>query len=338
MFLFIDPDETKTTSLLTLPGSIKCPGLEASTGADFVVSSFEASPVEALPVHIMKGSSFVQRKSGYDSLSFDTLKTSIARMKKRGIPYSQSILLFIGEDIASSTHTINGQVGDDALFAIRDKKPYGDTTYLTFQKLLAKWVLRGGRVCHLPSEDLVSIWAQAQLEALEDVLKEGNRDLYPPKKTVYLEPDNILQPLVEIEKEDWRYFLCSGLDGFGPKVAKSLYEYINEKTPHLFQCLFYAFKVLTDEDEKGKPLHDLTGWGNISREKLRKIIGLPSGYNLEVRDVKDNGSRRAHGWYGFGRAFKKAVEAGDNPKAVWEDLMRQADEFYKEPGVEEEAF
>jgi hypothetical protein len=271
MPIFIDPDELKSSSLLpSIPDSIDCPGLETLTGADFCISQLPISPVDDLEMNIEERSIFVQRKSGYDILSFDNLKSSISRMKKCGIPHGQCCLLFIGQDWED----------DDGLLRMTNYKPYGETTYKTFIKLKAKWRGREGFVDWINKPEQLQEWIEAQLEFIKECESQPSKEFYPQQQVPYLEPDDIWQEIVEVPKDDWRYFLCAGLDGFGPITAKNLQEYIQNEQPHLWSSGYHALRLLSEEDEKGKPVHDIKGWGNKSRLKLRNLLIQRPGREL----------------------------------------------------------
>ena len=320
MTIFVDPDELKSSSLLPfLPDSRPCPGLEALTGADFAISRLPLAINEkTLPTHIQKRTVFVQRKHGYDVLSFDALKSSIARMKAAKIPQQQSILLFIGKDWQD----------DSGLLRVENSKPYGDSTYQTFLKLKAKWRYRGGVVDWLNNPEQLPIWIQAQIETLNDIETEGKREIYPNRPEPNFEPDDIWQETEEVKKEDIRYFLCAGLFGFGPKLANAVREYANQNTPRLDSWGVYYLKLLTDEDKGSKPVHKVPGWGDKRRTDLRQILGLPSGYNLSANEIEtDEGKAFFKGWFAALKSFKEMVDEGHKPITAWQALMKQANEF-----------
>lgn len=321
MTIFIDPDELKSSSLLPfISDSIDCPGLEAQTGADFCISLLPISPADDLDLHIEERSIFVQRKSGYDILSFDNLKSSISRMKSCGIPQQQCCLLFIGQEWAD----------DNGLLRMTNYKPYGETTYKTFIKLKAKWRSRGGVVDWINKPEQLQEWIEAQIEVIEECSYQEEREIYPQRQVPYFEPDDIWQKVIEVPKDDWRYFLCAGLDGFGPTTARNLQEYIQAEQPHLWESGYHALKLLTEEDERGRPIHNIKNWGDKSRLKLRNLLALPKGYNLSVQEIGERDLFR-QGWYGALNSFKDLVEnyemSGQN---AWVALIKQANEFFGE--------
>lgn len=324
MPIFIDPDELKNTSLISdaIPDTIPCPGLESLTGADFAISRIPLPLQEStLSIHIKKRTLFVQRKSGYDILSFDNLKRAIARMKAVGIPQQQCLLLLIGRDWQD----------DNSLLRVEGSKPYGETTYKTFIKLKAKWRFRGGVIDWLNNIEQLSEWIEAQAEALDDVENEGKREIYPDRQLPIFEPDDIFQGVEEIPRDDIRHLMCSGLHGFGPKLANAVLDYSAEE----FQSSLgiYYLKLLTDEDVKGKAVHNIKGWGNKSRTNLRNLLALPKGINIGFEHLdNDEGKQWCKGWLAFGESFKQMIDDGHNPVQTWQGLMKQCNELINMEG------
>lgn len=295
MPILIDPDELKTTSKFPNIPTIENAGLETLTGADFVISPLPILVTrETLQTHITGKSLFVQRKHGYDILSFDNLKSSIARMKECGIPQQQCILLFIGKDEPQTIQNI-----DTDQITINGQEPYGETSYKTFLKVKALWRYRGGAVDWIPYPEVLEHWIEAQSEALQDIQEQGKREIYNTQYPQW-EQDDIWQDIEEVKKSDWRYTLVAGLDGFGPKLATNVKEYLISEG--YGSTLYTALKCLTDLDEDGKPVHSIKGWGKKSREKLRIMLDLPPGYNLYVSDMAD--------FLDSGASHLRGVEAG----------------------------
>lgn len=294
MPILIDPDELKTSSKFPAIETIANPGLEALTGADFVVSKLPIQVVaETLQHHIDDKSLFVQRKHGYDILSFDGLKSSISRMKQCQIPQQQSILLFIGKDEPETIQDI-----DTDKILVNGQEPYASTTYKTFLKVKALWRYRGGVVDWIPYPEVLEHWIQAQSEALQDIQEQGKREIYNTQYPQW--NDDIWQEIEEVKKDDWRYTLVAGLDGFGPKLATNLRQYLIDEG--YGSTLYTALKVLTDLDESGKPVHSIKGWGKGRRDKLRLMLDLIPGYNLYASDITNFGDS--------GASHHRGVEAG----------------------------
>lgn len=298
MPIFTEPDVTAYPPDFQ---SISCPGLEAMTGADMVISKLPLPPTANLQLHIKNRSLFVQIKIGYDICSFDQLHSSIARMQSQQIPKGQAILLPIGEYWEDET----------GLLRIKGHKAFGTTPYSTLGTIYDMWEYRGGTVEALPPKDINGLqqWIDRKIASLDKVTNEGKRDIYPPSPTFALE--DIWQVVEEIQ--DWRRFFVSGLEGFGSKTAQLVYEYIAANYPENPSSAYLALHFLTDEDDKGKAVHNIPGWGDKSRAKFRKILGIGAGWNLSEMSYR---LAFYQGWQSFGQELiylvtKKKMPAKD---------------------------
>lgn len=268
-FIFIDPDELQQGRKFpdNLP-CFPCTGLESRTGADFIVSKL---PVDDIDWHIKNRSLFVQRKTGYDIFSFDQTRSEIARMKACGIPMQQAFLLFIGRCYPDES----GAAIVNQTLQHTDRK----ISYKTFEEIQALCEGRGVKFRQIPSDNELPVWVDAQFSAIEKMADEGCKEFYTKEKNYWNDPDDIWQELVEVPKDDWRYTLVAGLEGFGPKLALSVHEYLCQN-PSLYPTLFNALLVLTQLDDKGKQVHDVKGWGVKSCYKLRSQLGLLNSFDL----------------------------------------------------------
>jgi len=282
MPIFTEPDVTQYPSDFQ---SISCPGLEALTGADMVISTIPLPPTANLELHKANHSLFVQIKIGYDICSFDQLHSSIARMQSAQIPKGQAILLPIGEYWEDDT----------GLLRIKGQKAFGTTSYSTLGTIYDMWEYRGGTVESLPPRSINDLqqWIDRKVKSLEKVLSEGKKDIYPPPPTFTIE--DIWQDVNEIN--DWRRFFVSGLEGFGSKTAQNVYDYISENYPENPSSAYLVLYLLTDEDEKGKAIHKIPNWGKVSRKKFREILGVPDGWSLGEMTYK---IAFYQGWESFG--------------------------------------
>lgn len=272
-FIFIDPDELQTgrkfpDNIPTFP----CPGLEARTGADFIISKL---PIDDIDFHLKNKSLFVQRKTGYDIFSFDQTRSELARMKACGIGMQQAFLLFIGRCYPDETGAA----------IINHTLQHGDrkVPYKTFEEIQMYAEGRGVKFRQIPSDNELPVWIEAQFTAIEKMEDEGCKEFYTKEKAYWNDPDDIWQELVEVHKDDWRHTLVAGLEGFGPKLALSVHEYLVQN-PSLYPTLFNALLVLTQLDDQGKQVHSIKGWGIKSCYKLRSQLGLLNSYDLP----KDN--------------------------------------------------
>ncbi len=305
MTIFIEPDITAYPDSFQ---ATRCAGLEALTGADMVISQLPIPPTNNLSLHIATRSLFVQIKIGYDVVSFDQLHSSIARMQACKIPKNQAVLLPVGEYWQ----------GDKGLLRIRGEKAFGNTSHSTLGTIYDMWAFRGGTVEPLPPKTIDGLqeWIERKQHSLEKIESEGKRDIYPP--TPVFEIDDIWQQVEEIR--DWRKFLVCGLDGFGSKKANAIFEYASENYPGLENNAYQILCLMTDEDEKGKPLHKILLWGNTSRKEFRSFLGIPDGWNLP-----EVAYRLAfyQGWQSFGKEFKRLVDKGGSPKEIHTKLMKE---------------
>jgi len=314
--IYIAPDRTSYTNL---PQHIVSPELETLTGADMMISDFPIEQLDSstLQAHIQAKALFVQIKIGYDALNFDGLHNFCARVQKAQIPKNQAILLRVGDYWKD----------ENGLIRIRGNKPYGNTTWRDFRKAMIACELRGITVfpeC-LQSMDELPEWIEDYQFTVNKKIEEGKRELYPSRPVPQFQPDDIWQEMVEVSEDDWRYFLCAGLKGFGVTTANNVCDYLRDNLPHLNSTGYYALKVLTDENKKGKPAHNVKGWGDKSRAKLRALLQLPPGYNLAVRC--DGDFDYVKGWRDFGASFQKMVEDGHNAKDAFNGLMKMVKEF-----------
>lgn len=260
--LFIDPSELHSNS--KWPASIRateCPGLEALTGADFVISKLPINPVSNLDWHKANRSLFVQRKSGYDVFNFEQMNLEIARMKAIGLTMQQCFILFIGRCYPDGS----------GLAVIDGKKPYGETTYRTFEKRQGLIEARGVKFRQIASSGELETWIEVQAEVVAEVEDQ-------PVKTVALKPfvdwanEDIWQEVRTPDENSPEYSLVCGIKGLGPKTIEAAIQCCKEN--YLPVSGINLLKVLTFRDEKGKLLYKVNGWGDKSADRVRQMLGL----------------------------------------------------------------
>ena len=326
MTIYIAPDRTGYPDNFQAEISAE---LEPLTGTDMLISSFPFGPDQStLQAHIDSRGLFVQIKIGYDALSFDGIHNFCARVQECKIPKSQAILLLVGDFWRD----------DSGLFRVRSQKPYGDTTWRNFRRAMIGAMARGITVYpeFLPSMNELPEWIEDYQDMLSKFEDEGKRELYPASIKPMFENEDIWQEMTEVDKNDPRYTMVAGLAGFGEKKAMATFKYIIENLPHIriehsndkneyVTCLYHFWKVLTDEDEKGKATHNVPGWGDKSRQDFRQKIGLAMGENLCIRKMSD--FDYTAGWEAFGQEFIKRVNQGNNPQEAFGQLMEMAKEF-----------
>lgn len=270
--LFIDPSELRSTS--KWPSTIKaveCPGLEELTGADFVVSKLPINPVSNLNWHKQNRSLFVQRKSGYDVFSFEQTNIEIARMKAVGLSMQQCILLFIGRCYPDSS----------GLAVIDHQKPHGETTYKTFEKRQALITGRGVQFCQIASVAELETWLEARVEAIQDMVDEPVKNVVvKPFVSWQSEDDDLWQEVQTPPKDSPEYSLVCGFDKLGPKRIKAAIQCCQENFMPVTGL--NILKVLTQLNEKGKPVFKVAGWADKGIADLRATLGLKTFDNIEI--------------------------------------------------------
>lgn len=308
--IFINPDRT---NLPPLPNSQICPGLEALTGADIVVSTLPIPPTLALDLHIKEWSLFVQIKIGYDVLSFDALHNFCARAQKSKIPKTQAILLRVGEYWEDENH----------LLRLKSYKPFGTTTWNDYQRLLMACDVRGINVVpEIRNIDELPQWIENRLAIAEKVLEEGLREVYPPRVSPTFTSDDIWQEVKEVSDDTWEYLLCAGLKGFGQGTVENVREYINKELPHILPGDgIDVLRILTELDDKGKLIHNVKGWGEGKAGKLRSILGLTKGRNISLC-FEDTETPYKDGWYQALSIFKQLIDDGHSVKNAFNAVMK----------------
>jgi len=313
MFIFIDPSETRSNSLFPPSlSTIECPGLEADTGADFVIARLPIPPTETLQLHIDHKSLFCQRKSGYDAIGdFNQIWLEIARFQALKIPMGQCFIIPIGIFYPDSSGYLK----------IENKRQPANLekiSYLTYLKNEAGWGYSGAQVRRLNNENELEFFIQAQVEEFQRIEDRGNLKEVYSRGTAFVTND----PFQEVKEiDDWRNLLLSGLKGFGLKTAQSLGDYIDQNLDHIWHSGYWALKILTDQNEKGKAIHDIPGWGEVSRKRLRDILGLPPTVNLSVTHLEDRYDYEA-GWNASIDLFRELVEKGKSPVEAYNQVKK----------------
>ncbi len=328
MDIRIDPSELQSNSLLPkLPNSFSSPGLEALTGCDFAIAQFPL-PIEenTLTAHIKAGTMFVQRKSGYDFIgNFEQAHREIARIQACGIPIDQAFLLAIGYYYPD----------DNGFLRIKGKRPLKNNktiTYDTFLALEAEYRFSSVHVVKLNDESEIELWINAQIRELETIQKRNNRkELYPPKTSRLVEySTDLFQEIVEIPEDNIRSILARGFPGLGQVKIDSIVEYATKH--HYDKWGIYFFKIMTDEDIKGKAVHKVKGIGTGLRRKWRESLGLPPGYNLIVENLEAAKSKAYtynQGWQMALSVFRNKLENGTSGKVAFKETWEHRWEFYE---------
>lgn len=319
--IWIEPDEQKSSSLIAQLKGKTSPGLEEITGADFAVSKLPMKiNKDTIDWHVENLTFFIQRKSGYDLFSFDALKRAIARMKACHIPSQQAILLSVGHFYPN----------DDGLCICNSKQPYGQTTYASYQGLLARWIGRGGVHYNVNSEEDIPDFIEGLTGAYKKMAK-GGRTIVADQPT--LEAETLFQRVEELGPLDFRRILRIGLEGYGETLAQNTQALLGKYSYP--SNLFMALTVLTGLSEKGKMVYNIKGWGMKSCLKLREILGLktfPKGEgqsveNLSTADHWNGTDSRQQGWLDCVQKIKELAETDKNGAEIMEIVEKEVIPF-----------
>jgi len=232
-------------------------------------------------------------------------------MQAAKIPKGQAILLAVGDYYEK-----------DGLLRVRGKKAFGTTSFSTLGTIFDMWDMRGGIVEPLPPKhiDNLQSWIDRKQKSMEKIEREGKRDIYPLSPT--FNPGDIRQPVEEIR--DWRVALVSGIPGFGPKIAKSVWEYAQENISDALS-LYSILCLITDQDEKGRRLHNIPLIGKKTHEQFRGMFGIKDGENLSKLASKlVHRLAFAQGWRSFGDELLELVnKKGKSPSEAHKKLMKK---------------
>ena len=258
----IDPTEARSTEHYhtRLPDSVvasavQVPGLEATTGADIIVSSQALPPNlsgDPLPIparrmlqRIAKYALFVQRKSGGDFLnSIPDLAEIEERMQAWCRPGACWLLI---TNLDLSTGDADG----------RDR----DWTPEAVQGALLWWQLRGGHIAILPSDNDIGAWLENMHQAVQKIEQEPIKWCLNSRAFVKFAP---LQALA-YDDENWCTTGSAFPRGWGEAKRHALWKaaYKQDKKATLRK----AFELLLDEKVK------VPGIGPKLTESLAQWVG-----------------------------------------------------------------
>lgn len=278
MILFSTPDEYESLAKLNLPVSvIPCDGLEALTGADWLLSKLPINPVSNIPWHISNHSLPVNFKRGYDSVvNFDQRHKFAARIQALG--FEKAFLLGVG-----TYKNVNGFLQVSG-YRISEK-----ITFEVFQQMKLNEAARGIHWDSVESDVELINWIKCAGKMME--LPDRNEVF--TKASYSWTPDDFWQGVQEIDKESVEHILACGLPGFGPKTVNSLVEFMRiEGIP---VSLFNALLVLSEIDEKGKPVYKIPGVGIETFRRVRRyLFSWQSDFN--GKDCKEFEDKSVQTW------------------------------------------
>lgn len=251
MILFCDPDELESLSPLN---PISCPGLEALTGADFLLSSMPILPTSNPQWHVENNSILVNIKRGYDLVvNHDSHKNFAARMQKLGVRPGRAILLGVGDY----------RDKDGFLHVTGYNKPPSTIPYKVYLQTVVNCLSRGLIWLTVPSSDHLP-------DFIASIEKRPSESIIVYNKGSYSWGDEWWQQVEEPANDDIRKILSCGLPEFGPKKAQALYQYLTDN--HLPLNLFNALVVLSAVNEKGKRQFDVPMFGIKSHRQIRSLL------------------------------------------------------------------
>ncbi len=326
--IYYDPDEShRFTSIEAEP----CPGLEALTGADFLISDLPIEPVENIQWHLDNRSVPVNLKVGYDALNnSDQRHKFAARVQKLG--FKVAFLLGVGS-----------YRNKDGFLQVSGYRSNDKVVYQAFQQMKLNEVARGVMWDSIETlEDLPS-WIKAAAKMLELPGKNVvfSKAQYPLHEWYDDKVSDPWQSMEEVSPESVQHILACGLPGFGPKRANSVVDYLTRNSYPV--CLYTALAVLCQIDEKGKRVHKIPSIGAEYWKRARdwvfrcqtvdgkeddnKVVG---SLNLCLHSTEDLNEFHRGAKSGIKRLvnyFEAELQAGRNGKVAFNTALQLSDKF-----------
>lgn len=255
--IFLDTSETRSTSTMPeIPNAQLVDNLEELTGADLMVSPFDAPAVSEplIRAHLSKGAQLVQVKRGRDLASSvgERLNFSLAKMQAIGAKQSQCVLLFTG----IMTCDTQGQ-------AIINKQNTGKQ-FMHVQSAMEGWNDRGGVVTFLHRASLIPEWCRMRSRRLKKYIGEPERISYPLAPTI--QEEGFLQIVSPVK--DARKTLVT-LPGIGQEKANLLWGELGSFTDILIWLTYPAVETTS-----------IPGIAQGTKDKIREYIGINDVYVL----------------------------------------------------------
>jgi len=202
--VYFDPDESHRFTSIE---SESCAGLEALTGADFLISDLPIDPIEDIQWHVDNGSMFVQIKSGYDFvLNHEQRHKFAARTQALRISHSRRLYLGVGDY----------KVDKDGFLICGTYKPLQKITWATFTQMQLDAMNRGIHWLTIRDEGELPMFIEQVSK-----LMEAPREVKVFTKQAYnWDNGDYWQQMEEVSQESMQHILACGLPGFGPKRAR----------------------------------------------------------------------------------------------------------------------
>jgi len=308
--VYFDPDESHRFTSIEAES---CVGLEALTGADFIISELPIDPVESIQWHVENGSMFCNIKAGYDFfLHHEQRHKFAARTQALGVNNSRRLYLGVGDYTEDR----------DGNLRCGFYKPLRRVTWLTYEHMLDDAMNRGLFWRTIKEEGELPAFIERMAR-----LMEQPREVKVYAKQSY-QWDDPWQMMEEVNQRTVVYTLACGLWNMGPKRAQSLVDYLIKHS--LPVNLFQALSVLSQINAKNKFTHKVSGIGTDYQKWIRDLMfsnealesdedyKLLEGFNicLETTDNENEFHRGARsGLARFHEYFDKELKATDNGKA-----------------------
>ncbi len=332
--IYFDPDEQhRFTSIDAEP----CLGLEALTGADFLIADLPIEPVENLAWHLENRSIPVNLKVGYDALNnSDQRHKFAARVQRLG--FKVAFLLGVGS-----------YRNKDGFLQVSGYKSNDNVSYAAFQQMKLNEVARGVTWDSIETLDDLPNWIHSAAKMMELPGKNVvfSKAQYPLHEWYDDTVSDPWQSMEEVSPESVQHILACGLPGFGPKRANAVIEYLTRNKYPV--CLYTALAVLCQIDEKGKRVHKIPSIGAEywkrsrdwvfrcqtvdGKEDDNKVVG---SLNLCLHSTEDQqefwrGAKSAlNQFHGF---FQAELAHGRQGKEAYnlamDNTRRFTDEFYR---------
>ena len=250
--IIADPSEKRH---LPEMGCVFLDGVEAETGADFIVSPSKIPPTPStLRVHIHKGIS-VQRKDVGDLVS--SLQDRDSRLWRQLIRLRQTcaypLLLIIGDIKAKNGNT---QTGEQEFYVVVDGRET-HMPYFAVMGAIASWQEHGGYVEWISRDTLLPRWCQWKYNRLLAKEKAGG---WRPT-LIARQPVKPLELLSAVETTLLTF------PGVGAERAKAIYEFTSRYIPNptVTDCM----RIVRE--------HKIPDVGKETRAKILKYFGWTNG-------------------------------------------------------------
>lgn len=290
-YAFYDPSEyDKDTTMPTVPGAIEVPGLEARTGADWLLSPLDvdrAHTDKQLAMHLVNGAQMVQAKRTDLASSVGyRLNESLARMRAICLQAlgrysaSQCALLPCGIHWPGKHGELwSGQLVQGARpYAYVEEQRKGNVTYTGIESARAWWTLRGGVVlpdCLTLSE--LPAYLTRQLARLVECQQSPTKVVYPPKPTVPPQECEVDGLQLLVQASPTLRLLCA-IPGIGIELARTILDHY---------AVYPGMTVLDMLVQLSSPAGNWPyNWGKLRQQSLANALWVTNRSAVPVDNPK----------------------------------------------------